>query len=242
LKPGSKFEPNQRTEKKMENLNIDTVLATGAQDTATGSRMALRGMIWFGFGYHTECNLDNTAPATYNRRVNAALQAAGRGKGEGSTKAKQACVIGDAFPKMFGAELASEYATTQDMVQACFNAAEASGAGSVLRLIDWAKHGDPDYTAKAKATKAAEKAKEKQDAIDAIVKAAEGATALPAMSLDTVASVVEVQNLNLEPEVMKNTIADKVSAMSDEDLAMMGKIIRAEIASRKEAVKLANAA
>lgn len=228
----------------MESLNIETVLATGAQETATGSRLALRGMIWFAYGYHLECNIGDTAPATYNRKVNAALQAAGRGKGEGSTKAKQAVTIGDGFPKIFGAELASEYANVQDMVQACFNAAEASGAGSVLRLVDWAKHGDPEYTAKSKAAKKAEKEKEKQDAIDAINASIANAKPLASLDLDTVAKVVEVQNLNPETvteQEKKNTISEQVAGMSDADLASLAKIIRAEMASRKKADMVAAA-
>ncbi|NRB18957.1 MAG: hypothetical protein HRU33_15690 [Rhodobacteraceae bacterium] len=53
----------------MESLNIETVLATGAQETATGSRLALRGMIWFAYGFHMECNMGDTKPAAYNRKV-----------------------------------------------------------------------------------------------------------------------------------------------------------------------------
>jgi uncharacterized protein (UPF0297 family) len=229
----------------MKSLNIETVLATGAQETATGSRLALRGMIWFAYGFHLECNLGDTKPAAYNRKVNAALQAAGRGKGEGSTKGKQAVTIGDGFPKIFGAELASQYATVQDMVQACFNASEASGAGSVLRLVDWAAHGDPDYTAKSKAAKKAEKDQEKQDAMDAVNAAIANATPLTSLDLDAVAKVVEVQNLNpetVESETKENTIKGQVADMSDADLAALAKIIRAEIAGRKKATLAAVAA
>jgi len=223
----------------MENeVTINEVLASGAQDTAMGSRMALRGMIWFAYGFHVECNLGDVAPATYNRKVNAALQAAGRGKGEGSTKAKQAVTIGDGFPKLFGAELASEYGNTENFVQACFNAAEASGAGSVMRLVDWAKHGDPDHAAKAKAETKRKKEQEKQDAIDAIAAAAAHAKPLASLDLDTVAKVIEVQNLNPETvteEAKENTIAGQVAEMTDADLKALAKVIAAEMATRKKA-------
>ena len=223
----------------MKSLNIETIIATGAADTVNGSRLAMRGLIWFAYGYHLDCNVGEVKPAAYKRKVNAALLALGRGKGEASTKSTQANVIGDAFPKLFTAQLSSEYKTIPELVAACFQEAVANDAGAVARLVDWAKHGDADYTANIKAQKAAQQEAEKQEALDAIQNAAESATAVEQPEVGFIPEIVKVQNLNIEPDVIENTIANQVADMSDEDLAQLAEIIRAEMASRANADQVA---
>lgn len=220
----------------MENLNIETIIATGANDMATGSRLAMRGLIWFAYGFHLECNIGDEKPANYKRKVNAALLTLGRGKGEASTKSTQANVIGDAFPKLFTAQLVTEYATVSDLIAACFNEAEANGAGAVSRLVDWAKHGDADHTAKVKEQKKAEREAEKQEALDMIQNAADSAVAVAQPDLGFVPAVVEVQNLNpeaVDAETKENTIAKMVSEMSDADLDQLAQLVAKERAERK---------
>lgn len=204
--------------------NNETMIASGAADTATGSRMALRGMIWFALAGH----LNETAPATLKRQVNAALLGAGRGKGEASTKSTQAQKIAKAVPAIFGAEIASEYETTAHLVQACFNAAEASGAGSVLRLVDWAVNGDPNHKAKLKEQKDAETAQDKEIAAGQETDAIEGASPVEALPLDTLA----VAATKSEPDAKTEGSKFELDTMSDQDLAELAEAVAAQIASR----------
>lgn len=217
-----------------------TLLATGAGETATGSRLAMRGMIWFAFTHHRDAVAGDVKPADMKAQIREALKAVGRGKGECSTKATQAGVIGEKFAGLFAKELASDYEGPAQFIQACFNAAEAAGAGSVLRLVDWAKHGNPNHADDAKAAKKAEAEAKKAEAEDAARAMAEAATPLASMDLDAVAKPIEVQNLNpdtVDAETKAATVAGMVEDLSDTDLAALAEVVAAEMAKREAAAQ-----
>ena len=214
--------------------NIQTIIATGAADMATGSRLAMRGLIWLAYGHHLECHVSDGKPADYKRKVNAALLGLGRGKGEASTKSTQSNTIGAEFHRLFAAELASEYGSTSDFIAACFNAAEANGATSVLKLKDWAQHGNADHAEAMKAQKAAEAADKKAEAEQVIERDAASSAAINQPELGFVPKVKEVQSLNLEPEQIENTIAAQLATMDDKELAQLAKLVSAERAARKQ--------
>lgn len=221
------------------NVETTTLFATGAGETATGSRLAMRGMIWLAFGYHNAAVAGDAKPADVKGQIREALKAVGRVKGECSTKATQAGVIGEKFAALFGKELASDWEGPAEFVQACFQAAEAAGAGSVLRLVDWAKHGDADFAEKKAEGKKAEAEAKKAEAADLAEAMAKAATPLASLGLDAVVVPVEVQNLNLEPEVIENTMVKALGSLTDADLASLAEAVAAEMARREMLVAAA---
>jgi hypothetical protein len=123
-------------------------------------------------------------------------------------------------------------------VQACFVYAQASGATSIARLIDWAVNGDPDATDKAKQAKEEARAAEReaskiaaQEAIDAAPVASLGLDDEPQVAVKQEAAPTPVQEA-------APSLPD-VSAMSDDDLAQLAKLVSAEMASRKGKAKKA---
>jgi len=219
----------------------ETLLATGASETATGSRLAMRGMIWLSFTAYRETMLGDVKPATMQTNIRAALAAAGRGKGECSTKASQAMAIAKEFGNLFAAELTSEYTSVQHFIQACFFAAEASDAGSVLRLVDWAKYGDANHAQKMKDEKKAEAEAKKAEAVEAMESAAQSATGLLSMGLDEPVIARAIATID-QSDNGQPMAAPDLSGLSDEALASLIDAAQAEQERRAALLADANAA
>ncbi|WP_333827548.1 hypothetical protein [Pararhodobacter sp.] len=216
---------------------IETILAAGRADYLLGRKAALRSIIWFGFGAHEVLSNGTTKEQTaYFDDLGAILRESGAVKSEVSTKRKQAKQIGEKFATLFGKELATSYRTEADFVQACFVAAQAAGASSVNRLVDWAVNGDPDATDKAKAAKEAERMAEK-DAARAESLAAINNAPVVQMGFDEVPE--PVQNLNpvmdQDQEPRAIDFVAIAQSLNDEQLAEMAQAIAAEMAARKAA-------
>lgn len=216
---------------------IETILAAGRADYLLGRKAALRSLIWFGFGAHEVLQNGTSKEQTaYFDDLGAILRESGAVKSEVSTKRKQAKQIGKEFAALFGKELATDYASPAHFVQACFVAAQAAGATSVNRLVDWAVNGDPNATDKAKEAKAAKEAEA------AAEKKAESLAAIDAAPVDQLGfdEVPEqVQNLNLatdqgqEPRAID--YAAIVTSLSDDELKAMGAAVMEEITRRAAA-------
>ncbi|MCC5972013.1 MAG: hypothetical protein JJU15_18910 [Pararhodobacter sp.] len=211
---------------------IETILAAGRADYLMGRKAALRSMIWFGFGAHEVLQNGSTKEQTnYFDDLGAILREAGAVKSEVSTKRKQAKQIGAEFAAIFGKELATDYASDAHMVQACFVAAQASGATSISRLIDWAVNGDPDATDKAKDAKEAERMAAK-DAARAESLAAINEAPVDQLGFDHIPELAPVQNLNPATDGPAIDCAAIAHALTDDQLAVMARAVAAEMASR----------
>lgn len=172
------------------------LIAYGVNDMMQGTKLALRSIAFFAFGWHNADAIDDVK--AFEGQLRRAILDAGKVKSEASARVKQAKTLGKVFAEKFGAELASEYASEAHRVQACYLAMTASGVTSVKRLMDWAEHGDADYSAKEAERKKAEKA-------DAEAKAMAEERAEREAMADTIVplsieDVPEVQILNSEPE------------------------------------------
>ena len=218
--------------------NVESILAAGRADYILGRKAALRSLIWFGFGAHEV--LQNGTPkeqTAYFEDLAAILRDSGAVRSEMFAKKKQAKQIGERFFALFGKELATSYRTEADFVQACFVAAQAAGATSVARLVDWATKGNPNATDEAKEAKEAEKAAEKE-AARAESMAAIAAAPVAQMGFDAEPALAPVQNLDRAQEAPAIDYAAIAAGMSDEQLAGMAQAIAAEIAARAAAAQV----
>lgn len=224
-------------------METKQILEHAIADYSMGRKAALRCLIWFGFGYHKATLEGDKAARDYLSDVRALLKGEGAVKSEQSTKAKITKAVGEAFGQLFGPELASEWDSDAHLVQACFHAAQASGATTVKRLEDWARHGDADYTDAAKERAAKEKA-EKLEA-DAAARRDIDAGSVLNMGFDDV--VAPVQNLNPETVVddlgQEHALGDEPGVylvnMSDADLAALAQAVADEMARRENAEQAA---
>ena len=197
-------------------------------------------MLWFGFGAHEVLQNGTTKEqGAYFDDLGAILRESGAVKSEVSTKRKQAKQIGAKFAALFGAELQTDYVSEADFVQACFVAAQASGATSMPRLVDWAVNGDPDATDKAKDKAAQEKA-ETAAAARAESIAAIDAAPVAQMGFDDEPAIVPapVQELNQQGETGSNSLDQVCAAMrrlNDAQLDELARTVIAEITSRATA-------
>lgn len=133
-------------------------IANGLSDLTMGTKLVLRSGIWFGLGYHNAAIAGDDK--AYLDTLRKAVLASGKAKSEASRRVKVAKAMGAAFQAKFASELASEWASPAHMVQACYTAMTASGVSSEVKMLDWIKYGDADYTAK-------KKAREQEAALDA---------------------------------------------------------------------------
>ena len=207
-------------------------IAQGLSDMIMGTKLALRSVVWFGFGYHQA--KQNGTERAYLDEVRAGVLASGKVKSEASARVSQAKALGAVFAERFGAELASEWPSDAHMVQACFLAMTSSGVTSVKKMGDWVKHGDAEHSAKVSQRAADEKRAAAQAESAALI---EAATASDALDIDT--APAPAPGPRPQPVVAEEPEAFDLSAMSDEALTSLAKALAAEKAKRKRAARVA---
>lgn len=211
----------------MENQAIEN----GLSDMIMGTKLALRSVVWFGFGYHLASMEGDKEARDYLAQVRAGVLAAGKVKSEASARVSQAKGLGAVFGERFAKELASDWASDAHKVQACYLAMVASGVTSVKKLADWVSHGDAEHSAKVEAAKKAEKEAAAQEAAQALIA---GATTAQGLDIDAAPEPVAAPEAEpvaaSEPVDMVQNL--NLSDLSDAQLEALASAVTAEIAAR----------
>jgi hypothetical protein len=210
-------------------------IENGLSDMIMGTKLALRSVVWFGFGYHAAHIEGDKEARAYLDQVRAGVLAAGKVKSEASARVSQAKGLGAVFGERFAAELASDYASEAHRIQACYMAMVASGVTSVKKLADWVTHGDAEHTAKQEAAKRAEHdAASKKAAEDMI----SGATMVQGLDIDAKPEPVTAPETDAAPvadagpETGATVQNLNLSSLTDAELDELATAIAAEITAR----------